>query len=159
MTKAMCDELSKPRTGSGRGLNVWYRIDASGDCWEWTGYRNTDGYGKVVIDKKQRYVHRVVWEALVGTIPDGHQIDHLCRNPPCCNPDHLQVVTPVENIRRGFGNVRKTYCPQGHRYSGENLYEYVSASGTRRRCNTCNTESQRRFRQKHPGYYRQRITG
>lgn len=77
----------------------WDRIDV-GLCWEWQGARSSLGYGQMAIDGSMKYVHRIVWELLVGEIPEGLEPDHLCTNPPCCNPDHLELVTHAENIRR-----------------------------------------------------------
>ena len=98
------------------------KVDASGDCWEWTASFGRDGYGQFGVDGKVVKAHRWVWEHLVGPIPNGLEIDHLCRKPRCVNPDHLEPVTHAENMRRGFGNRRKTHCPQGHPYSGPNLF-------------------------------------
>ena len=123
-------------------------IDASGDCWEWTGYVNPDGYGRVGIRGRYLLAHRVIWEALVGPIPDGLEIDHLCRNLPCVNPDHLEVVTHAENLRRGISgllNRNKTHCSVGHPYFGENLYK--SPDGARR-CRTCRRASNQRTRER-----------
>jgi len=136
-----------------RGLGLWNklpsladRIDASGDCWEWMGPQTVRGYGQVGIDAKKVFVHRFVWESLVGPIPAGLQIDHLCRNIICCNPDHLEVVTLKENCRRGYSPAakhgRKTHCPQGHPYSGDNLY--VGPKGNRK-CRQCSRASNRRW--------------
>lgn len=83
----------------------------------------------------------------VGPIPDGLVIDHLCRNPQCVNPMHLEPVTPEENTRRGIGgwNTRaKTHCPQGHPYSGANLY--INPTSGARVCRTCNNEKARRYK-------------
>jgi len=71
-----------------------------GPCWLWTGYRDKFGYGYMGIASKPIGVHRVAWEILVGPIPDGLTIDHLCRNTSCVNPEHLEPVTNSENIRR-----------------------------------------------------------
>ena len=106
---------------------------ADSGCWEWTGYRTTSGYGRVQVDGRSGYSHRVMYETTVGPIPDGLQLDHLCRNPPCCNPDHLEPVTPRENTRRGSGHGKETHCPQGHPYEGDNLKLYRG----RRYCRTC----------------------
>lgn len=86
-----------------------------------------------------RSVHRLAWEEVRGPIPAGLVIDHLCRNRACYRIDHLEVVTQRENILRGEGatavHARKTQCPQGHPYSGPNLY--VEPSTGKRRCRTC----------------------
>ena len=106
------------------------RIDATGDCWEWTLKPDKKGYG---VARNQR-AHRFVWEALVGEIPEGLETDHLCKNTICVKPDHMEMVTHAENVRRSSNrNGRKTHCPQGHEYSFDNTYLY---SG-RRYCRTC----------------------
>ena len=114
------------------------KFTVTDDCWEWTAGRFSLGYGAYELDGKTRLAHRVVYEALVGPIPEGRQLDHLCRVRHCVNPDHLEPVTPRENTVRGVGpsaqNSRKTHCPQGHPYSGENLYVDPR---NRRRCRTC----------------------
>jgi hypothetical protein len=69
-----------------------------GECWEWLQNFNADGYG---IYKRNHQAHRVVYELLVAPIPEGLEIDHLCRNRRCVNPAHLEPVTHLENIRRG----------------------------------------------------------
>ncbi len=111
---------------------VWAKVDPSGDCWEWTGAKGRTGYGLVWSERRVRGAHRVVYEALVGPIPDGMQIDHLCRNRACVNPDHLEAVTRQENIRRGF-RVQKMTCPQGHPYDESNTYRFDG----RRYCRAC----------------------
>lgn len=78
----------------------WSHVDASGDCWEWNG--RSDEYGRFGLNGKVLLAHRFVWELLVGPIPDGMTIDHLCRNRYCVNPGHLEVVSGTENIRRGY---------------------------------------------------------
>ena len=70
-------------------------------CWEWQGEKNRNGYGRVWIGGKRLMVHRVVFELLVGPIPEGLVLDHLCRNRPCCNPEHQDPVTVRENTLRG----------------------------------------------------------
>jgi len=79
----------------------WSRVDLSRDCWEWSASRNAQGYGQFAMNGKTRSAYRVSYEWLVGGIPDGLEIDHLCRNPSCVNPSHLEAVTHTENVRRG----------------------------------------------------------
>jgi len=129
--------LLAPRGIKGTFPSIADRIDAHGDCWEWTGCIHSAGYGMTSVNRKTSLVHRVVWEALVGPIPKKLQIDHLCRNRKCCNPDHLDLVTTGENIRRGNTgrkNKIKTHCPYGHPYSGNNLK--VNPNGSRK-CQAC----------------------
>ena len=119
-------------------------IDAEGDCWIWTGTISPNGYGSIRVDGTNTTAHRAVWEVLVGSVPEGFHVDHLCRNPPCVNPDHLEPVTPGENHRRGARH-KGVYqppdaCPQGHPYEDENLYVHRGI----RYCKTCRRERQRR---------------
>ncbi len=116
-------------------------------CWLWTASLNWRGYGQVRSNGPVRMAHRVVYEAYKGGIPDGLQLDHLCRVRSCVNPDHLEPVTPKENVRRGnFGhggdrNLIKTRCPKGHPYEGDNLY--VRRNGSRQ-CRACHREESKR---------------
>lgn len=87
------------------------KVDAAGVCWEWRAAVNNRGYGKF----RQMFAHRWAWEYLIGPIPDGLTIDHLCRNIVCVNPDHLEVVTKAENNRRAHGH--RTACIRGHAYA------------------------------------------
>ena len=123
----------------------WSKVDASGDCWEWTGGVQRQGYGITYVDGPQRVAHRWAWENLVGPVPDGLVLDHLCRNKRCVNPDHLEPITNRENILRGYGitarNARKTECIHGHPLSGVNLFVWRGD----RLCRTCHRERQRRY--------------
>ncbi|MBM4489703.1 HNH endonuclease [Rhodococcus hoagii] len=96
-------------------------------CVAWTGTTNGLGYGTIKLpDGSRIYAHRWSYEHHVGPIPNGLHLDHLCRNRGCVNPKHLEPVSIKENVLRGVGfsavNARKTHCPQGHPYSGSNLY-------------------------------------
>lgn len=125
-------------------------IDLATECWLWQGSKTggyghiTGGYGKITVGSRTdgtAYVHRVVYEHLVGKIPEGLTIDHVrargCVNRHCCNPDHLEPVTHRVNVQRGEAggafNAAKTQCPAGHLYDAENTY----LSCGRRRCRTC----------------------
>lgn len=112
-------------------------VDRNG-CWLWTGSLDTDGYAN---SRNDGLVHRAVYRELIGPIPDGHELDHLCRVRNCVNPEHLEPVTHRENVLRGEGvaaiAARAVECPQGHPYSGRNLV--VFADG-KRRCRACRLE-------------------
>src|SRR6266568_5486930 len=100
----------------------WAKVDRSGACWLWTAHVGEDGYGTFSLDGHHQRAHRIAWVLLRGPIPEGLQIDHLCRVRACVNPDHLEPVTQRENILRGEGIsalcARRTHCPQGHEYTG-----------------------------------------
>lgn len=115
-------------------------VDANG-CWIWTGCLDKgSGYGRIQVDHKTGYSHRVAYELLVGQIPDGLELDHLCRVRACCNPDHLEPVTTLVNQHRSpITNATRICCPKGHPYGGENLRYWIDKEGNRRRvCRTCN---------------------
>jgi hypothetical protein len=107
-------------------------MEPGNGCWNWTGQKVNWGYGVVTIARRKYAVHRVFYEIFVGPIPDGMMVDHMCRNRLCQNPDHMQVVTPRENV--ALGGLRKTHCPQGHEYAGDNLVRTPEGD---RRCRTC----------------------
>jgi len=118
-------------------------------CLVWTGCVSTAGYGIIRTSYpdgvwRNKYAHRLSYEASRGAIPDGLTIDHLCRNRACVNPAHLDVVTHRENILRGFGrcaiNARKTTCPKGHPFDSEYRGE--------RGCSVCARENSARYRAK-----------
>ncbi len=110
-------------------------------CWIFTGAKNGWGYGTVGITRtRMRGTHRVTYEALVGPIPAGLDIDHLCRVRACCNPEHLEPKTRRANVLCGetvaAANAAKTHCPRGHELSGDNLAPDGLRNG-RRLCLTC----------------------
>lgn len=116
-----------------RGIDAacfWSHVDKDGPdgCWVWTGCVTTDGYGRY---GNRGGTHRVSYELMVGPIARSMEIDHLCYNPPCVNPDHLEQVTREENTRRRAA--RKTHCVNGHEFTPENTY----TSGAGRKCKTC----------------------
>lgn len=125
----------KPRPSDDR---FWEKVDASGDCWEWTGAKTGGGYGNFHDGKINVVAHRYAYARLVGPIPEGMVLDHLCRNHACVNPDHLRVVTRRENTLCGYNspanNARKTHCHRGHPLAGDNLR--IRSSGDRF-CKAC----------------------
>lgn len=126
------------------------KITSSDGCWEWTGYISIDGYGTFKADGKIRKAHRVSYELFIGEIPEGLQIDHLCRNRRCVHPYHMEPVTYKENQLRGIGtiavvNSAKTHCPAGHEYSVANTRYFKSGS---RACIECSRIASRAKRAK-----------
>jgi len=116
----------------------WKKIAATEKgCWEFTGSKS-NGYGRVQRNGVKMPSHQFTWLKLVGPIPDGLEMDHLCRNPPCCNPEHLEPVTHRENVLRGESpmakNARKTRCMKGHELVEGNL---VKRQLPARVCLTC----------------------
>lgn len=119
--------------------------DPESDCWEWTAGRNNYGYGSVSMNSKSTLAHRVVYELLVGPIPQGLQIDHLCRNRGCVNPDHLEPVTQWENMQRGL-SATWTHCPWGHEYTEANTYRRPGRET--RLCRICRATSRKTWRER-----------
>lgn len=78
---------------------VWAKVNKSGPngCWEWIGAKNPNGYGNIRVKGETLQSHRVVWEMTNGPIPSGKQLDHICHNRGCVNPDHLRLASPTEN--------------------------------------------------------------
>lgn len=128
-------------------LRFWEKVVPNGDCWEWTGQRK-NGYGIVDLGPRQTFAHRYAYEQLVGPIPAGKELDHLCRNTICVNPDHNEPVSHAENVRRGVsGTVNGargralTVCKRGlHPFDLTNTH--VDVSG-RRRCKRCHADRER----------------
>lgn len=115
----------------------------SSPCWAWTAACMRTGYGRISLYNKQFLVHRLMYAWLVGPLPHGKrqgEIDHLCRNRACCNPIHLELVSSRVNVLRGMGpsalGARKTHCPKGHPYAGDNLIIHPN-NPTRRWCREC----------------------
>ena len=121
-------------------------IDPSG-CLLWTGWRNAGGYGSIWVNGRNRYVHRVMYEMFVEPIPEGLQLDHLCRVRHCASPAHLEPVTIRANLMRGqtpaAANAVKTRCPVGHEFDLLNTYWNPQGS---RECRACNRDKMRRHR-------------
>lgn len=125
----------------------WEKVEETPDgCWLWTAATDKDGYGVFVgAPYGTSSAHRIAYRFVVGLIPAGLTIDHLCRTLTCINPAHLEPVSNRENILRGDGitavNARKTHCKRGHPLSGDNLYPRPDGD---RDCRTCRRERGRR---------------
>ncbi len=142
--------------GDGRlPLRFWAKtVVQSNGCWLWTGSTIHNGYGAWIPPGRvgTRLVHRRAYLALVGQIPEGLDLDHLCRVRNCCNPLHLEPVTRRENARRGEAGKlaaarqrAKTHCKHDHELSGSNLY--VCPRG-KRECRTCRNRAVATFNQR-----------
>lgn len=142
--RGMCDrhymrwwrESGEKRPRLPRAELFWTKVDKADGCWLWRGSIGKNGYGYFCRGPK-RLAHRYAYELLVGIIPYGLTLDHLCRNTGCVNPGHLEAVTIRENTLRGEGpsavNAKKTHCPRGHEYNSENTYLYRG----HRHCKRC----------------------
>lgn len=136
----------------------WSRVDKADACWIWSGYVNSEGYGRLKFDGRLRLAHRVAYALIRGPIPDGLTLDHLCGVKACVNPAHLEPVTAAVNYRRavdagllarnGDGQRQKTHCPKGHPYDAVNTY--VTPSGSRD-CRTCRAAANARFQKRRQG--------
>lgn len=144
----MSADMGPLRTSWIRKLNVCFveEVTAPGPCWLWTGAaskgRGSAFYGRVQFDGKTCITHRVIYELLVGPIPDGMQLDHLCRQTLCCSPNHLEPVTGKTNCERGTRATRTHCVKAGHPLSGDNLRIQVDQNGREHRvCRACNRET------------------
>lgn len=115
-------------------------IDPTTGCWRWRSPLTAAGYGQIGVKWKKYYVHRLAYELAVGPIPEGYEIDHLCRVRACMNPEHLEAVTPYENNMRSDSlaarRARMTHCPRGHEFTPDNIYSRPDRKNSRM-CRTC----------------------
>lgn len=118
-----------------------YVVDAATGCWIWTGCKRF-GYAILSVEGHAWPAHRASYLALIGSIPDGLNLDHLCCNKACVNPAHLEPVTHLENIRRYFRP--RTHCRNGHEYTPENVSFLTEAGHVRRRCLACDRRRDKR---------------
>ena len=124
-------------------------------CLLWVGKPDTEGYGRFYFDRTSRKAHNAVYELLVGAIPPGLELDHLCGTRNCVKVKHLEPVTHRENVLRGDGlaavNARRTYCVNGHEFVGDNIIvtkpNKYHAHPTRR-CRACKNIENRARKQR-----------
>ena len=139
-----------PRTVIPMAERFWRKVEITEACWNWTGSISGHRYASICdANGKMQLAHRVVYEMLIGPIPEGLELDHLCRNTHCVNPDHLEPVTHQENVRRGLAaaTVRArfrlmTHCPRGHPYDEVNTH---TTPNGRRQCRECCRRNRREW--------------
>ena len=129
-------------------------IKIKNNCWVWTNHKpRPDGYVKIVYKKKQVLIHRLSYEVFKDELTKGLEIDHLCRNKLCINPDHLEEVTHKENVLRGISpmaiNAKKTICNRGHKFTEQNTY--IEPKTGKRHCRICSSINE------HNSYLRKKI--
>jgi hypothetical protein len=117
------------------------KVEQGFPCWRWKAAVSDTGYGSIGVEGKTCYAHRIAYERYKGSIPPGFDIDHLCRNRWCVNPDHLEAVPRTINLRRGLNGVLKKTCAQGHPWTEEHIY-HRPGSG-KKMCGTCSLERAR----------------
>lgn len=120
--------------------------DPATGCWLWRGYLNNRGYAQIQVHRVSVFVHRLTYQSARGAIPEGLELDHLCRVPHCCNPAHLEPVTHRENVLRGVSpmaiNAARTHCVHGHEFTPENTKRTYNG---RRACRACAREFMRGY--------------
>ena len=124
----------------------WDKVEKTDTCWLWKAHTNQFGYGVFRLNGKLQKVHRVAYSLSVGEIESGLVIDHLCRNKSCCNPDHLEAVTILENNLRYVATI--THCKQGHEYTSETIY--INSNGARE-CLWCKRERNKQYKLRKKG--------
>lgn len=132
------DPLYVPQREKSPHTRFWEKVEEQGECWVWVAGKDWDGYGIFSVGYSSPRAHRYAYEQLVGPVPAGLELDHLCRNRACVNPAHLDPVTSRVNTLRGESppsvNAVRVECINGHPLSAD------------RKCPTCAAHSTRRHR-------------
>lgn len=123
-----------------RFLNSFIKDEFTG-CWNWNRRLKKTGYGRFVVQVIEDYAHRVAYKLIVGEIPKGLSLDHLCQNKKCVNPDHLEPVTPTENTRRA--SVEYKICKRGHPKTPENVQRTKTGKENCKLCKKMHTQKTR----------------
>lgn len=132
----------------------WEYVNKTETCWLWTAHVDNGGYGRFGLRlgknqwKSNYLAHRYSYELVNGEIPKELTVDHICKIRNCVNPDHLRLMTLVNNIKAGNAGIYnqvKKFCPKGHSYSGENLLFDTNSSRT---CRMCRRNSWKQYRQR-----------
>lgn len=135
----------------GEGMELLPLTNGS-PCMPWPGVIGSGGYGRLRHNGKWNPAHRFVYHNIVGPIPPGMVLDHLCRNRACVNPHHMEPVTNMENILRGVSfsavNAKKTHCKHGHPFTGYNLCIKTCNGRQHRYCRACQNQSSLKGRRK-----------
>lgn len=159
MIKYSCSPIKEKRSISMPNSNIKERLLSKmtiieSSCWQWFGASDKTLYGRIKVSGKVCLAHRVAYELFKGQIPKGLEIDHLCRNRKCINPNHLEAVTRQVNTIRGIGPIltkercsKQTHCAQGHPLYGDNLELNLQGKYTLRRCRACKLANKNKWNQ------------
>lgn len=147
-------DQTRERTGWTPPLTVeqrfWSKVEKTETCWLWTGGLWKEGYGQFYPTSNPPVVaHRFAYELLVGPVPEGLELDHLCRVRHCVKPGHLEAVTHSENMRRGAWAIR-THCKNGHEYTEQNTRWRQRGNSLHRVCRACARPTAHAFAHQHP---------
>lgn len=143
--QAMHWDCGYPQCASCISVRFWQRVEVVDQCWEYRGYTNRFGYGRIQVDRRHEYAHRVAYRLMVAEIDPDLTLDHLCRNHACVRPEHLDPVPTEVNTQRAV--VSRDVCRRKqHPYTDENTF-YTKEGW--RRCRQCNLDRRREKRLAH----------